>query len=71
MRIMCLGKDKRVEDVQSSRVWTAFGWMALEASFWPANLGARAMAVVAVALGQAGLRVSMCLLPEVGTAELM
>jgi hypothetical protein len=33
-------------DVQSSRVWTALGWIALEASFWPANLGARAMVVV-------------------------
>jgi hypothetical protein len=26
-------------------VWTALGWMAVEASFWPANLGARAIVV--------------------------
>lgn len=32
-------------DVQSSSVWTALGWMEEEASFWPANLGARAMMV--------------------------
>jgi hypothetical protein len=31
--------------VHSSRVWTALGWMALDANFWPANLGASAIAV--------------------------
>ena len=30
---------------QISRVWTALGEMADEASFWPANLGARAIVV--------------------------
>jgi hypothetical protein len=32
-----------VRNVQISMVWTAFGWMAVEASFCPANLGARAI----------------------------
>lgn len=32
--------------VQISMVWTALGWMAAEASFCPANLGARAIASV-------------------------
>jgi hypothetical protein len=34
--------------IQISMVWTALGWMAVEASFWPANLGARAMVTVVV-----------------------
>jgi hypothetical protein len=29
--------------VQSSSVWTVFGWIDEDASFWPANLGARAI----------------------------
>lgn len=31
---------------QISIVWTALGWMAVEASFCPANLGARAIVAV-------------------------
>lgn len=31
--------------IQISMVCTALGWMAVEASFWPANLGARAMVI--------------------------
>tara|TARA_R110002003_G_scaffold126_28_gene11703 strand:+ start:10276 stop:10674 length:399 start_codon:yes stop_codon:yes gene_type:complete len=30
--------------IHISRVWTALGCIALEANFWPANLGARAIA---------------------------
>ena len=30
-------------DVQSSRVWTAEDWVVLAMSFWPANLGGRAI----------------------------
>jgi hypothetical protein len=29
--------------IHISRVWTALGCIALEANFWPANLGARAI----------------------------
>jgi hypothetical protein len=43
-RWLFLGEDEK-GDLQISSVWTALGWMALEASFWPANLGARAMVV--------------------------
>lgn len=32
-----------LRDVQISMVWTTLGWMAVEASFCPANLGARAI----------------------------
>lgn len=40
--------------VQSSRVWTALGWTEEEASFWPANLGARAIVVVVAVLVEVG-----------------
>jgi hypothetical protein len=35
--------DYVLRDVQISMVWTTLGWMAVEASFCPANLGARAI----------------------------
>lgn len=38
-------REGRGDDGQISRVWTALGEIALEASFWPANLGARAIVV--------------------------
>jgi hypothetical protein len=45
--------------VHSSRVWTALGWMALDANFWPANLGASAIAVGGVcARGRVNRRMS-------------
>lgn len=44
---------KAVRGVQISIVWTALGWMAAEASFWPAKLGARA--IVAVFFGWNGI----------------
>ena len=43
-------------DGQSSRVWTALGWMEEEASFWPANLGASAIVAGVVGFGVDGGR---------------
>ena len=39
-----LGRGRMI--VQISRVWVAFGWVSLVASFWPANLGGSAIAAL-------------------------